>query len=347
MPPRITQRDIAKAAGVSHVTVSLALRDHHSISKATRERIKAIAEEIGYAPDPMLVGLSAYRRSERPAAYQSNLGWINGHHNPADLYIGGYREYYEGTLHRATELGYILEKINLSEYGYDPQSIMRVLRSKGIKGLVLAPSENPGAELRIDFSRFCAVRFGYSYNYPILHTVSNAQFRTVTKAVEHLLALGYQRIGMILSQDINRRTAWNFQGGFNAAMQEVPARHRVAPVSFKIEDKKGIARWIQKHKVDCILGHGYWLMYNVLGDIGIRVPEDMGYADIAVNQEDMTASGMRQNSFLSGVAAVDLLNGMMQRSETGIPEVPIHLYTEGLWFEGKTVRTQAGSKLSK
>ncbi|XHR27101.1 MAG: LacI family DNA-binding transcriptional regulator [Chthoniobacteraceae bacterium] len=337
MPPRITQRDIAKAAGVSHVTVSLALRDHHSISKETRDRIKAIAEEIGYAPDPMLVGLSAYRRSARPAAYQSNIGWINGHQNPADLYIGEYREYYAGTLQRAKELGYILESIHLSEFGYDPQSIMRVLRSKGIQGLVLAPSEKTGAEFRIDFSRFSAVRFGYSYNYPVLHTLSNAQFRTVTKAVERILAMGYERIGMILSEDVNKRTAWNFQGGFNAAMQEVPPRHRVAPISVNSADKKGIAHWLQKHKVDCILGQGYWLLY-ILKELGIRVPDDIGYADIALNRQEAIVSGMMQNSFLSGVAAVDLLNGMMQRSETGIPEVPMHLYTEGQWFEGSTVK---------
>jgi len=40
--------DIAKRAGVSVATVSLALRDHPSIGQTTRERIREIVKEIGY-----------------------------------------------------------------------------------------------------------------------------------------------------------------------------------------------------------------------------------------------------------------------------------------------------------
>lgn len=346
MPPRITQRDIARAAGVSHVTVSLALRDHHSISKETRDRIKAIADQIGYAPDPMLVGLSAYRRSVRPAAYQSNIGWINAHQNPADLYVGEYREYYDGALQRAKELGYIVESVNLSEFNYDPQSIARVLRSKGIHCLVLAPCERTGSELHIDFSRYCAVRLGYSYRFPALHTVTNAQFRTATQATERLMALGYQRIGLVLSEDVNKRTAWNFLGGFNAALQDLPQSRRIPPCSLNPHEADKIARWLTKNKVDCVLGQGYWLL-QILRDKGMQVPEDLGYADLALNRDESRVSGMSQNACLSGVAAIDLLNGMMQRGETGIPDVPMHLYTEGQWIEGTTVQERHPSSLTE
>lgn len=49
---RVTSVDIARAAGVSRTTVSYVLNDTPgaSVSEATRERIRAVAERLGYAP---------------------------------------------------------------------------------------------------------------------------------------------------------------------------------------------------------------------------------------------------------------------------------------------------------
>ena len=54
MDARPTLQDIAKRAGVGKATVSLALRNDPKISAATRERVRAIAEELKYRPDPAL-----------------------------------------------------------------------------------------------------------------------------------------------------------------------------------------------------------------------------------------------------------------------------------------------------
>ncbi|WP_052260811.1 LacI family DNA-binding transcriptional regulator [Photobacterium gaetbulicola] len=44
----ITIKELAKALGVSHSTVSRALNDHHSISEKTKQRIRAEAQRLGY-----------------------------------------------------------------------------------------------------------------------------------------------------------------------------------------------------------------------------------------------------------------------------------------------------------
>jgi len=51
---RVTMSDVALAAHVHKSTVSLALRNQPKLNAATRERIRKIAEELGYRPDPML-----------------------------------------------------------------------------------------------------------------------------------------------------------------------------------------------------------------------------------------------------------------------------------------------------
>ena len=63
-----TQRDVASRLGISNATVSLALRDHPRIPVTTRERIKRMADEMGYQPIPMLRILSNYKNSSKQRA---------------------------------------------------------------------------------------------------------------------------------------------------------------------------------------------------------------------------------------------------------------------------------------
>ena len=58
---RITIKDIAERAGVSKTTVSFAFNDPQKISKETRERVMAIATELGYIPDPVARTLTTKR----------------------------------------------------------------------------------------------------------------------------------------------------------------------------------------------------------------------------------------------------------------------------------------------
>ncbi len=51
MSTRVTMRDVAKAVGVSPMTVSRALREDKTVSAETRTRIRSVAEELGYIYD--------------------------------------------------------------------------------------------------------------------------------------------------------------------------------------------------------------------------------------------------------------------------------------------------------
>lgn len=63
MGKKPTIKTIAKMAGVSHVTVSKALRGYSDISAATTENIRRIAQEIGYTPNAFARSLSSKRSS--------------------------------------------------------------------------------------------------------------------------------------------------------------------------------------------------------------------------------------------------------------------------------------------
>lgn len=340
MKPRVTQKDVAVKAGVSHVSVSLALRGHHSIPPETRERIKRIARQLGYVPDPMLSGLSAYRLSRRPTAYQSNIGWLNCWSIPKELQENtDFGEYYAAAVERARELGYSVEEIRLVDVNNDVARLEKILRARGINGLLLPPAQNPGFELRMDYSRFSVVRFGYSFRHPVLHTVANAQFRTVLVTVQKLVALGYKRIGLFLTHDQDERTGWNFIGGFAAGQQLLQKSNRVAPFYYTRGDIDRLANWIKRSRIDVAIGLSGWEEVRETG-------ATIGYADLSIRQGDGYVSGMYQNCRRIGVTAVDFLTGMMLRTETGIPASPTHLFVESIWSPGKTAISGLNKKVT-
>jgi DNA-binding LacI/PurR family transcriptional regulator len=59
----ISIADIARVAGVSHTTVSRALRGNPLISIDTRERIQRLAQEMGYTPNAIAQSLQTRRTS--------------------------------------------------------------------------------------------------------------------------------------------------------------------------------------------------------------------------------------------------------------------------------------------
>ena len=67
----VTSHDVARLAGVSQPTVSRALRQDSQVSAATRERVKAAAESLGYVPSEL--GRSLSTRSTRQIAMVADL----------------------------------------------------------------------------------------------------------------------------------------------------------------------------------------------------------------------------------------------------------------------------------
>jgi DNA-binding LacI/PurR family transcriptional regulator len=55
---RVTMREVARRAGVHCTTVSRALLRDPTIPADTRDRIRRLADAMGYAPDPLVSALN-------------------------------------------------------------------------------------------------------------------------------------------------------------------------------------------------------------------------------------------------------------------------------------------------
>lgn len=85
----ITIHDVAREAGVSIATVSYALNDKPGISEPTRQRIKSLALNMGYTPNPLATGLLS-RKTDIIAVIVPDL--INTYCNTVVRYIEQYAQ---------------------------------------------------------------------------------------------------------------------------------------------------------------------------------------------------------------------------------------------------------------
>ncbi|HEY8966041.1 MAG TPA: LacI family DNA-binding transcriptional regulator, partial [Candidatus Methylacidiphilales bacterium] len=130
--------DIAKAVGLSKNTVSLALRNSPQIPAATRERIAKAARRLGYRKNPTVSHLMAVLRSDRSPRFQANLAVINAHQD-RDAFRSHptIPTYLEGCRRRARDLGYGIESFWLHDPELDGPRLLRILRARGIRGIVI------------------------------------------------------------------------------------------------------------------------------------------------------------------------------------------------------------------
>jgi LacI family repressor for deo operon, udp, cdd, tsx, nupC, and nupG len=328
---RISLADIARKAGVHITTVSLALRDSPRLPVATKTRIKTLADEMGYQPDPMLSALTAYRRNAKIQQTQGTLAWIT---TTRDIQ---FPTYYRGALERCEELGYKLDQFALRETG--PARLSKVLRARNIQGLLLAPQARNRAHLNLTWEEFSAVTFGFTLARPQLHVVTNAQYRSTRIGMRALRARGYRRIGFVTTYNTEERTDQNFSAGYMVEQARLKENNRIPPLILKdisAEEQKKIFRvWYRKYRPDAVLDH-YNRIPVYMNEMGISY-EECALATMVRAQDETEIAGIDQNDRVIGRTAVDFVVGMIHRNERGVPPVPFRILVQGSWVDGKSV----------
>lgn len=342
---RVTLRDLAKKLGVSHTTVSLALRDHPSILPKRREQIKRLAEKEGYRPDPFLSALSVYRLQNRPACFHSTLAWINHWDQPENL--RGHKEfeaYWRGGSQAAERLGYRLEDIRWSA-DLSAKRFEQILLARGIQGVLIPPHYTAPDWGDFDWNNFSVIRLGMSVPTPDTHVVTSDHQRAVLMAFEKMSLYGYERIGLVVCADFDRKLGGNYIGGFAAAQKLFKFRHILPPlltdepVYLKQPDKAKLllGKWLEQHKPDAILS-AVIQAPELIRQLGYRIPEDIAVA--GSSRDVLVDAGINQNPEDIGRIAVQMLVSQINLNERGVPSVPCRTLVESSWQDGKSLPPQ-------
>lgn len=338
--PRVSLRDIAAETGVSHVTVSLALRGDPRISVERRREIAAVAERLGYRPDPMLASLSAYRQAKNPVGIRSTVAWLNQWADPRQLRrFQEFDAYWRGARDYAERLGYRLDEFVIKP-DLTPARLQQILLARNVRG-ILVPPHGSGLELPgFDWDLFSVVRLGISVKQLRAHIVTSDQMNCAAVAFERMWEKGYRRIAYVTAHPFERNTGGNFRAGYLSAQDaHVPLRSHLAPLTLSDQhrgpDTRLFRKWLRSTRPDAILcAIGY--LPELMGSARCRVPEDVGVAALSLLDGHFDA-GVDQNSVEVGRVAMATLAGLIQQNERGIPQYGRRILVEGRWVDGASL----------
>ena len=338
-PHRISLRDLAARLGVSHATVSLALKGSPRISAPVRERIIALAEEVGYRPDPMLSALASYRRGKRSQPITAEVAWINAWPDPAQL--RKHREfdfYWQGAFKAADKFGFRLEEFHLgAECG--PRRLHQILSTRGIRGILLPPHQIEPDWQDFPWEHYSVVRFGRSLHHPACHIVTADQIANTILAVQQIHAKGYRRIGFVtLEGDFSRRGMQfelGFLGGQRIIRDSEPIPVLVLTRTNPATRRKAFTTWLETYRPDAIVTPDPAIR-QLLQQSGKSVPGDFGLAVTSV-LDGGADCGIDQHPEEIGRVGFLMLNSLISDRSTGIPAIFRQILVEGSWVDGQSL----------
>lgn len=332
-----TIRTIARLANVCPMTVSLALRNHNKISLKTRVRIQRLAEKVGYRPDPTVVKLMHHLRTERRDRPNTAVAVV-----AAPGAVTYSETVLQGVLASAERQGYAADVFRVRSAEKDRRTLRRAVRSRSIEGVVICPqvSSDVFADL-LEWDQFSVVTTSYTWNHPLFTRVVPDGFGNTLLACGQLAAAGFRRIGLVETREIEEIVRHHFSAAVNwhgtyRGVGLIPA------LQFEPPDGPAdvLVDWFDQHRPDVIVASDSRLARcycSALEHAGRPLTATVCLSD----EDDLARPCILQHPDQVGRTAMELLAGMLQRGDRGIPSYPVTVQVPGEWRgEGLLARSR-------
>lgn len=323
----VSIKDIAKAASVSHSTVSRALSGSPLVKDETKALIKRIADEMGYSPHALARSLVT-RRTQTVGVVVTTI---------ADPFVS---EIVRGLEETSQNHGYTIVLCNSNAEPRRELAAVKALREKRVDGIIITASRIGDLYMPLleDFG-VPIVLINSQQTGKYVYSIGTDDRKGGMLATEHLLSLGHTRIGYIASPN-NVSSSLARLEGYRAALE---ARGlRFDPVLVADGDGGPAAGAEAATK---LAGHSdrptALFCYNdltaigairALDDMGLDVPGDIsvvGYDDIPlVEYLNPPLTTIKQRKYDMGCMAMDmllsLLGGAQDVQDIAIEPILIH-----------------------
>jgi len=293
MPRRLNQATLAKQLNLSRATISRSLADHPAISLETRQRVRELAADLGYAPS---VGRLSNKgnatrgsRNDRRTTGTFTVGALIGiPKHPTSMTV--YSQIVQGLRARAAT-----ERVSLDlcyqppeelEVAHIRQGAMRQIRANAWRGALLIhpfPTETVAALKR----RLSLVSILERYAQPEIDIIDVDDAPAISQLVHRLAAARHTRIGFVswtypvAGAWVARRFSGYVEALFSLGLEFRPKWvlnvHQAAPQLSPSAVSTTVARLIEKDQVTAWVCAADHQAYGLIADLharGLRVPRD-------------------------------------------------------------------------
>lgn len=338
--PRTTLKAIAERTGLSIAAVSMALRNHASLPAATIERVKRAAKAMDYTPNPAASALAAHRKSLQVRRDFSVIALVsNWPKRDAWIQRESAKRLLAGATARARAYGYELQHFWAREGGMSPQRFSRVLTARGIRGVVLAPLEDPDGHFELDWDAFTVVTIERFSRYARFHHIVPNYYADLRLAWDNLRERGYGRIGLVVERSLAERVSHQWEAAHAFAQAGLTAQAIPSLVVTDADPQALIVSWLREHRPDAVISRCNDVLAAIAA-LKLQIPRDLGYVSLNVVDDAPHVSGILQHRDVMGATAVDVVHSLLHRNHRGPNEISQGTHVDGSWHEGRTVRAR-------
>lgn len=313
---RTSLKDLASELGVSIATISRAMRDSHEVSPEMRDKVKQLAKERNYRPNPFAQNL----RLKAPKTIGVVLPNLVTHYYAAVL---------DSIENYAIKHGYTVISANSHEDAGREKAVIENFIRMQVDGIIACLTQETET-----YDHFLEAS---NLGIPIVffaRTCMPEQFSSVVsegdvaaqQATEHLIETGSRRIAFIGGPnklDMVRRR----KHGYLEALREhnIPIdRDIVRCENIDGESAQKIVMEVlnNKQRPDAILAFNdivTWAAFKVIKSMGLRIPEDValvGFSNTLTSTlVEPKLTVIQDQSVLQGERACDLLIKQLEGAE--------------------------------
>ena len=338
----MTLRILARLCRVSPSTASRALSGHPNVRSQVRLRIKATALKHGYRRNRLVSEVMAQVRGARTQHFVGNLAVVHVPSRQQPELLPMQRRIIEGAEERARELGFQIGVFTLGGGARGLAPLARVLRARGVMGIIFLPSISHGVTAGFKAEEFAIVQIDYESPTVLQHTISLDHHLTLVGALTRLRRLGYRRIGLFIENHKDDRLVNKWSAAFRSYQENQGGIGSVPVLKVDTMDRMRFNAWREAHEPDLVIGHVDQAL-SWLKRAGVGVPQDISFFNLNWNERTYPCAGLDLRPELHGRVAVETVAAQAQRSERGRPSDPRTVTFNGRWVDGPTVRARRSS----
>ncbi len=339
----VTLKDIAQTCDCGVSTVSYALRRDPKIPASTAERIRSTAQQLGYRQDPLMRQLMRQVRLGKARDIGQALAFLNFSDVPIWSKRGERaRRVFEALRLHAEKQGYHLDEIWLKPQRPSPVSLRRILKTRGIRGILVSGSAHQKKWPDLNWNEWGAVSIDHHPFSHALPRVMHDHFEGIQLCFEQLQQRGYQKIGLALSgPDSIAKERW--QAGYLLCRERWPQRSApvfITPDWYWAEGfDKSYLNWHTTQRPDVVISNDAnlysllktWKDDKILGAHGFAALDCAPHIPTGI-------SGIEQHYEPMAQLAVDVLIDQLERYQC-VARAPSSLQlVPGSWHQGTTTR---------